>query len=194
MTRVTQKKCLDMATNLLPENRNTVRASCETQIGVGTRSRSCWWCRQECYLRHTSHYAPSAFAELQAVMRTGRIQMIQVPYNVLDRVVEIEVLPLAADLGLGVLVMQPLDTGALVRQQPSTQALAPLEPFGVRSWAQALLKWILSDRRIHGVLPATSNISHALENAAAGDPPWFDVESRDYVARLATGNESTGRR
>jgi aryl-alcohol dehydrogenase-like predicted oxidoreductase len=141
-----------------------------------------------------THYAASAFAELQAVMRTGRIQMIQVPYNVLDRAIEKEVLPLAADLGLGVLVMQPLDTGALVRQQPPARALAPLEPFGVRTWAQALLKWILSDRRIHGVLPATRKVAHALENAAAGDPPWFDEATRDYVSRLAAGNDSPGRR
>src|SRR5690349_14896041 len=133
-----------------------------------------------------THYQHSAFRALMEVMRTGRIQMVQVPYNAADRVVEREVLPLASELGVGVLVMQPLGTGKLVRHAPATRELKPLARFGVRTWAQALLKWIVSDPRVHAVLPATSHAERAKENAAAGDPPWFDDETRDYVSRLAT--------
>ena len=132
-----------------------------------------------------THYQHSAFRELMAVMRTGRIQMVQVPYNAADRVVEREVLPLAAELGLGVLVMQPLGTGTLLLRVPDPRELAPLARFGVRTWAQALLKWIVSDPRVHAVLPATRHAARAAENAEAGKPPWFDDETREYVARLA---------
>jgi aryl-alcohol dehydrogenase-like predicted oxidoreductase len=132
-----------------------------------------------------THYQHSAFRELMAAMRTGRIQMIQVPYNAADRAVEREVLPLAAKLRLGVLVMQPLGTGTLVRRSPDARELKPLERFGVRTWAQALLKWIVSDARVHAVLPATRHAARATGNAVAGDPPWFDDEAREYVARLA---------
>jgi aryl-alcohol dehydrogenase-like predicted oxidoreductase len=132
-----------------------------------------------------THYQHSAFRELMLVMRTGRIQMIQIPYNAGDREAEREVLPLAAELGLGVLVMQPLGTGRLVGRPPAARALEPLAPFGVHTWAQALLKWILSDPRVHGVLPATSRAAHATENAWAGVPPWLDPEAREHVARLA---------
>jgi aryl-alcohol dehydrogenase-like predicted oxidoreductase len=133
-----------------------------------------------------THYQHGAFGDLMALMRGGRIEAIQIPYNAVDRVVEREVLPLANHLGLGVLVMQPLGTGKLVQRSPSARELLPLERFGVRTWAQALLKWILSDPRVHAVLPATSKAERARENAAAGDPPWFDDETRAYVARLAT--------
>jgi aryl-alcohol dehydrogenase-like predicted oxidoreductase len=132
-----------------------------------------------------THYGHSAFGELATVMRTGRVQMVQIPYSAADRVVEGEILPLADELGLGVLVMQPLGTGALVRRSPSERDLKPLVRFGVHTWAQALLKWIASDPRIHCVLPATSRPEHAAENAAAGEPPWFDPDTREYVARLA---------
>ena len=131
-----------------------------------------------------THYAHHAFGELMAVMETGRIQMVQIPYNAADRAVEREVLPLAHRLGLGVLVMQPLGTGALVRRAPPARELARLERFGVRTWAQALLKWILSDPRVHAVLPATSKRDRAIENAAAGDGPWFDEETREEVSRM----------
>ncbi|HEY0014764.1 MAG TPA: aldo/keto reductase [Longimicrobium sp.] len=133
-----------------------------------------------------THYAHSAFDALMEVMRTGRIQMIQVPYNAADRLVECEILPLAQDLGLGVLVMEPLGSGALVRRAPPARDLAPLAEFGVTTWAQALLKWILSDPRVHCVIPATRRLERVAENAAAGTPPWFDADTREYVARLAS--------
>jgi aryl-alcohol dehydrogenase-like predicted oxidoreductase len=132
-----------------------------------------------------THYQHSAFGELMELMRTGRIQMIQVPYNAADRVVEREVLPLAEELGMGVLVMRPLGAGELVRRAPSAEELAPLARFGITTWAQALLKWVLSDPRVHCAIPATSRAARATENAAAGDGPWFDEEAREYVAGLA---------
>jgi aryl-alcohol dehydrogenase-like predicted oxidoreductase len=73
-----------------------------------------------------THYQHSALSELMTVMRTGRIQMIQIPYNAGDREAEREMLPLAAELGLGVLVMQPLGTGRLVSRSPAPRALEPL--------------------------------------------------------------------
>jgi aryl-alcohol dehydrogenase-like predicted oxidoreductase len=134
-----------------------------------------------------THWSPGAFDELEAVMRTGRIDAVQIPYNVLERTVERRILPLADELGLGVLVMVPFGEGALLRSEPSADALAPLEPFGVRSWPQALLKWVLSDRRCHVAIPATSRSGRVAENAAAGSPPWFGPEERALVVRLAGG-------
>lgn len=133
-----------------------------------------------------THYQHAAFPELLAVMRTGRIGQVQVPYNAADHTAAREILPAAADLGIGVLVMRPLGEGALARRRVDPQALQPLRAFGVTTWAQALLKWILSDPRVHCAIPATSRVEHVVGNAAAGAPPWFDEQTRRYVARLAT--------
>ncbi len=132
-----------------------------------------------------THYSRSAFRELLQVMRTGRIQQIQIPYNVVDTEVEKEVLPLADELNIGVLVMRPLEQGALARRSPPPEKLAPLEKYGITTWPQALLKWILSDPRVHCAIPATRRIERVIENAAAGEPPWFDATDRAYVRRLA---------
>ena len=132
-----------------------------------------------------THYSSSSFPELRQVMQTGRITTIQIPYNPFEREVERDILPLAASLGLGVVVMRPFAEGALIRRRPRQSELAPLRSFGVTTWAQALLKWILSDTRCHVAIPATSHAERMLENAAAGELPWFGAEERALVARLA---------
>jgi aryl-alcohol dehydrogenase-like predicted oxidoreductase len=119
-------------------------------------------------------------------MGSGRIGFVQVPYNPLERDVERAVLPLAEDLGLGVMLMRPFGRGSVLRRWPSPAELAPLEPFGVTTWPQALLKWGLSDPRCTLSIPATSRPGRMTENAAAGDPPWFGPDERDLVTRLAT--------
>jgi len=132
-----------------------------------------------------THYSPQALPELARALRTGRFDVIQLPYNPLEREVERELLPLAAELGIAVIVMRPLGEGALVRRAPSDEELAPLREFGIRTWAQALLKWVLSDERVDVAIPATSRPERTAENSAAGEPPWFGPEERKLVERLA---------
>ena len=84
-----------------------------------------------------THYLPSAFDELTRAMRSGRIGAIQVPYNPWEREVERAILPLAEELGLGVIVMRPFGQGSLLRASPPAEALAPLASHGVSSWSQA---------------------------------------------------------
>jgi hypothetical protein len=56
-------------------------------------------------------------------------------------------------MDLGVIAMRPLGGGSLVRRSDPTE----------------LLKWTLSDERIHVAIPATANVQHARANTAAGE-------------------------
>jgi diketogulonate reductase-like aldo/keto reductase len=133
-----------------------------------------------------THYQPSAFDEVERALRTRRFDAVQLPYNPAERSCERRLLPLAEELGVAVIVMRPLGVGELLRRPPSNEELQPLVELGVQTWAQALLKWALSDERVDLVIPATSKPEHVVENAAAGSPPWLGPEERAYVERLAT--------
>ncbi len=109
-----------------------------------------------------THYAAGAFDELEQVMRSGRIDAIQVPYNPLERAAERRILPLAAELDLGVIAMRPLGGGTLAAR------VDPAE----------LLRWTLSDERVHVAIPATSSVPHARANVAAGEGPFLSAEDR----------------
>ena len=132
-----------------------------------------------------THYSRAAFGDLMSVMRSGRVEFVQVPYNAAETAAAEELLPLARELGLGVIVMVPLGSGRLVRSAPAQSELEPLREFGVETWAQALLKFVLSDRRVSSAIPATTSPERMRENARSGDPPWFGEEERRYVAELA---------
>ena len=132
-----------------------------------------------------THYSASAFDELARALRTRRFDAVQIPLNPRERECERVLLPLAEEHGIAVIAMRPLGAGALLRRPPSEEELRPLAGFGVTTWAQALLKWALSDLRVDLVIPATSRPERAAENAVAGQPPWFGREERALVERLA---------
>ena len=134
-----------------------------------------------------THYSTSAFGELSRALRTGRFQTLQIPLNPRERTAERELLPLAAELGVAVIVMEPFGSGTLLQRPPRPEELAPLRPFGIETWPQALLKWLLSDPRVDLVIPATSKPERTAENAAVGEPPWLGPDERALVERLVAG-------
>ena len=149
---------------------------------VSWRQHVEWLKEEHDGLLGVTHYSAGAFGELAEALRTQLFDVVQLPYNPHEREVEQELLPLAAELGIRVIVMRPLAEGALVRRRVDPAALREL---GVETWAQALLKWALSDERVDLVIPATRRPERTRENARAGEPPWFTLEQRALVEELA---------
>ena len=132
-----------------------------------------------------THYTTAFYPQMVEIMKRGRIDTVQVPYNILERTCEHEILPLAEDFGIGVIVMQPLDVGRLVRGLKREPDLSPLRPHGIETWAQALLAWIIADRRVSVVIPATSRPERIRENAAVGALEVLPDELRTFILEEA---------
>ena len=125
--------------------------------------------------------AHEAYPIIADLIKLGRVDAIQVPYNVMERGCEEELLPLAEEYGMGVLVMEPLKKGRYVKELKSQPDITPLKEFGVETWAQALLAWVLSEPTVTATIPATSRPERIPENAAAGSVGQLPQELRDYI-------------
>jgi diketogulonate reductase-like aldo/keto reductase len=132
-----------------------------------------------------THYQESRLPEVRRWMESGRVDAVQIPFNPTRGASEREVLPTAERLGLGVLVMSPFETGELLARGPGPGLKAKLDAAGIRSWPEALLRWILADPRVTVVLPATSRPGRPSENARAGQPRPLDPALRDEIGRAA---------
>ena len=128
-----------------------------------------------------THYTTTAYPEMMRIMRSGRIGAVQVPYNVGDLACADELLPLAEELGIGVIVMEPLGQGRYLRRLRRQPDMEPLSEFGIRTWAQALLAWVVSDSRVSVAIPATSRPKRIIENAQAGDAGHLPQNIRNYI-------------
>lgn len=128
-----------------------------------------------------THYTTSAFPEMMRIMRSRRIDSVQVPYNVGDLACTEEMLPLAEELGIGVIVMEPLGQGRFLRQLRRQPSVEPLKGVGLSKWAQAVLAWVVSDRRVSVAIPATSRPERIIENAQAGNAGHLPQDVRDYI-------------
>jgi len=115
-----------------------------------------------------THYATASFALLERLLRTERLDFVQLPYSLATRDAERRLLPCASETGTAVLVMRPFEEGALFRAVRG-RALPPWAgEAGAASWAQFFLKFILSVPAVTCVLPATSKPVHVRDNLAAG--------------------------
>ena len=119
-------------------------------------------------------YRTSMFPEMMRAMKTGVFDTIQIPYNLGQREAEREVLPLARELNIGVLVMTPLcpmfNRTRLLRAL-ERQGLSFLRPYGVTTPGQALLKYLLTNPDVSTLLPATSRLERVRENTEIADGP-----------------------
>jgi diketogulonate reductase-like aldo/keto reductase len=104
---------------------------------------------------------------VERIMRTQPLDFVQITYNIVDREVESRILPLALDRGIAVIVNRPFQQGALTRRLDGERLPGWAAEIGAGSWAQAILKFILSHPAVTVAIPATTRVDHARENVAA---------------------------
>jgi diketogulonate reductase-like aldo/keto reductase len=98
-----------------------------------------------------------------------------------DREVEERILPLARDRGIAVIVNRPFRQGALLR----ALARQPLPPWAAEiecaSWAQFVLKFIVSHPAVTCAIPATTSVAHVRENVNVAYSRLPDAAMRERM-------------
>lgn len=118
----------------------------------------------------------------EELMRTQPLDAVQVTYNIVDREVEDRILPLAQDRGMAVIVNRPFRQGALTRRLARERLPPWAGEIGAATWAQFILKFILSHPAVTVPIPATTRVDHARENVAAAAGPMPDEATRRRMA------------
>lgn len=130
-----------------------------------------------------THYTESAYDDLSRVLKAEDIDFVQLNYSVAEREAEKMLLPLASEKKIAVLVNRPLGGGALIKRL----LRYPLPPWvaeaGCSSWAQILLKFVISHPAVTCAIPATSKVDHLRDNMQAGTGALPDEKMRARIAR-----------
>ncbi|HEX6178726.1 MAG TPA: aldo/keto reductase [Thermoanaerobaculia bacterium] len=129
-----------------------------------------------------THYTASAHDDVVRVAQSRPVDFIQINYSVGEREAERRLLPFARERGISVIANRPFASGGLFRSLRGK----PLPPWAAEidctSWAQVLLKFVISHPAITVAIPATSKVEHLRDNMAAMRGRMPDEKMRARIA------------
>lgn len=134
-----------------------------------------------------THYTASAQPEVARIVAARPLDFIQINYSVAERDAEQRLFPLARDRGVAVIVNRPFGAGGLLRRvagRPLPEWAADID---CTSWAQLLLKFVVSHPAVTCAIPATSKAAHLRDNMQAGLGRLPDGELRERIAAAVVG-------
>jgi diketogulonate reductase-like aldo/keto reductase len=129
-----------------------------------------------------THYTSSAYGDLEAVLRRETPDFVQLNYAMDDRAAEKTILPLAAEKGIAVIINRPFGGGGLLRSLKGRALPSWAAEIGCTSWAQILLKFIISHPAVTCAIPGTGKPEHMLDNLEAGRGPLPNTSMRETMA------------
>jgi len=124
-----------------------------------------------------THYRAGALDALESEMKKYEPDFIQINYSLGEREADRRLLPLAADLGVAVIINRPYQGGALFGAVRGRNLPEWATEFA-DSWGQFFLKWIIGHPAVTCAIPATSKPHHMQDNLEAGIGPLPDQATR----------------
>ena len=135
-----------------------------------------------------THYLDSEHETLANVVKSEKLDFIQVNFSIRSRSAENYLLPLAAERGVGVIINKPFESGALFPAINNVSLPTWSKEWGISSWSAFFLKYIISNTNITCTIPATSQVSHLKENMAACFGPVPDEATRKKMVEYFLNN------
>lgn len=129
-----------------------------------------------------THYASGAYEAVETLLRREALDFVQINYSVGEREAERRLLPLAADRGVAVIANRPFAGGDLFRRLRGRPLPGWAADIDCQSWAQILLKFVVSHPAITCAIPATSRLTHLRDNMQGGYGRMPDTPLRARIA------------
>jgi diketogulonate reductase-like aldo/keto reductase len=104
------------------------------------------------------------YGACEEIMQSEPIDFVQFTYNVMEREAEERLLPIAAERKLAVIVNRPFAEGALFERLRGKPLPPWAEEIDCTTWAQYLLKFIISHPAVTCAIPATRRVEHMQDN------------------------------
>jgi aryl-alcohol dehydrogenase-like predicted oxidoreductase len=144
---------------------------------------------------HHLAFPPNApmppFGELESIMRNEQIDFVGTDYSVGDRRVEETILPLAQERKIAFMAYFPFDRGRLFKRIGTTPLPEWAAEFDAKTWAQFLLKYVLSHPAVTVAREGTTNAAHMLDNIGGGIGRLPNEAMRKRMAELVDGLPAT---
>jgi len=134
-----------------------------------------------------THYESGAFGEVEKVLRSEKLDFLQINYSIMEREAEQRILPLAQDRQVAVIINRPFGGGDLfsrVRSRPLPDWAAE---FDCRSWAQFFLKWIVAHSAVTCAIAATDKPLHLGDNMQGGVGRLPEAHTRQRMVEFIAG-------
>ncbi len=124
------------------------------------------------------------YPALLAAMRTHPLDFVQVDYSIANRNAAAEVLPLATERGMGVLINMPFGgrrDGNLLRKLGDRPLPPWSEEIAAGTWAELLLKYVISHPAVTCAIPGTTSVANVEANLRAARGPMPDAAMRSRI-------------
>lgn len=143
--------------------------------------------KKEGRVRYTgvTHYHAGSHDAVARVVSVQPVDFIQINYSVAEREAEQRLLPLARERGIAVIINRPFAGGDVFRRIRSKPLPAWAAEIDCTTWAQVLLKFVLSHPAVTCAIPATSKVKHLRDNMNAGRGRMPDEVLRARIAAEA---------
>jgi aryl-alcohol dehydrogenase-like predicted oxidoreductase len=108
------------------------------------------------------------YEELEKVIRTERLDFVQVDYALDVRRAGDRVLPAAQERGVAVMTALPFGRGRLFEAVQGQQLPDWAKEFDCQTWAQFFLKYLVSHPAVTVAIPGTARVKYLEDNQGAG--------------------------
>jgi len=129
-----------------------------------------------------THYVDSAHSKLEKIVKAEKPDFVQFNYSISSRNAEKSLFDTCQEHGTATIINQPYESGSLFSKIKGKELPSWASEYGINSWGQYFLKFILSNKAVTCVIPGTSNLKHVIDNMGAGYGVLPDTVGREKMA------------